>query len=91
MTRKQAIKTAANRVAIVRQGEQYVVHTWSPKHNATYVSHPMTREAAMVTAWGNKLETALELLGVEDANEIVHREIDRGPPRPDWRSLVKRP
>ena len=41
MTLTQAIKRARERVTIVPQGRDYVLHTWSPKHNATWVSHSM--------------------------------------------------
>lgn len=90
MTAAQAIKTAANRVSIVNNGPgQYVVHTWSPRHNATWVSNPATRDIALAHAWEAKVRTALELLGVEDADLIAHSEVDRGISRPDWRSVVR--
>ena len=67
MTLEQAIKRARGRVAIVPQGRDYVLHTWSPSANATFVSHSMDYWHARAYAKEVKIREALELLGVEDA------------------------
>ena len=70
MTRNitNAITVARSRVRTIHYGNgDYVIQTWSPKHNATYESHHMDRWRAMAYAKANRIEEALEHMGVEDA------------------------
>jgi hypothetical protein len=91
MTRKQAIATAQDRVRLVPFGDQWTVHRWSPKMNATWVSHPMEHHAAQIAVWEDRVQTALELLGVEDAGaEANIAAYDAGHSGEDWRTAVRR-
>jgi hypothetical protein len=92
MTITQALHIAQGRVSIVSQGRDYVLHTWSPTHNATWTSHAMTRPAAQAAAYETKIRIALELLEVEDAGAIANVAVDRimgDPTRPDWRKVAR--
>jgi hypothetical protein len=62
MTKQEATKIAIDRVSVVKQGDQYVVHTWSPKHNATFVSHRMSRFAATRAARETRMRMAIDLM-----------------------------
>jgi hypothetical protein len=88
----EALRIAKGRVSIVSQGHDYVLHTWSPSHNATWVSHSMTHSAAQAAAYETKIRLALELLEVEEAGAIANVAVDRimgNCRRPDWRSVVR--
>jgi len=70
MNLTKALGHARDRVHIVSQGrKQYVLHTWSPKHDATWVSHSMDLWGVRMAAKEAKIEEALRLLGVEEYRE----------------------
>ena len=56
MTRQQAIATAQARVHMEPLGNQWTVYTWSPKHNATWVSHTMEFWHAQSVVWENRVQ-----------------------------------
>ncbi len=68
MTLQDAIKRARRRVSIVNQGSQYVLHTWSPRHNAVFVSHCMDYSRVRACAREALMREALEALSVDDAD-----------------------
>jgi hypothetical protein len=91
MNTKQAIATAQEQVRLVRLGDQWTVHRWSPKMNATWVSHPMEHSAAQIQAWEDKVRIALDLLGVDDPGaEANIAAYDAGHSGEDWRTAVRR-
>src|SRR6266702_7897679 len=63
MTITQAINKAREDVSLVSFGDQYVVQTWSAKHNATWQMHPMDWGRAKVSLRANRIQYALECLG----------------------------
>ena len=87
MNRKQAIAIARSRVSMEPLGNQWTVYTWSPKHDATWVSHGMTFWQAQGAVWENRVCTALELLGVDKAGALANAAARNGE---DWRKAVRR-
>ena len=75
MTRNQAIATAKKRVCMERLGNQWAVYTWLPMSNATWVSEPMDFWRARNAVWENRVRTALELLGIDEAGEETYRAL----------------
>lgn len=92
MTISRAIRIAQGRVSIVPQGHQYVVRTWSPKHDATWQSDLMDRDRAHAYAWEQRVHLALDLVGCEDAQALAASAAEKAagdPKRPDWRSIAR--
>lgn len=89
MNRKQAIAIARSRVSMEPLGNQWTVYTWSPKYNATSVSHGMDFWQAQSAVWENRVNTALELLGVDSdaANTAAYNAAHSGE---DWRKALRR-
>ena len=89
---QKAIDIARSRVSIVSNGaRQWTVHTWSPKHNATWMSHSMPIEAAKLAAYEDRVRIALELLEIEDAGALANMAAHDGMSgyRLDWRKVVR--
>lgn len=85
----QALRIAQSRISLVPQGSQWVLHHWSPQHNATHVSHPMHYFAARATASQAKIQEALELIGFTSADAGTFAQMDQVTPNKDWRMQVR--
>ena len=90
MNTAEAISLAKRRVSVVRQGHDYVLHTWSERHRSTWVSHSMDFNNARAAAYEAKVRTALELLETDNAGEIANIACCDGGPRIDWRKMVRK-
>jgi hypothetical protein len=72
MTKRQAVRTARDRVRLVGLGHgAWTVHWLDVERNATWVSDIMDYEHACAYRRAALLEEALELLGVEDAGAVA--------------------
>lgn len=85
VSKTKAIKMARDKVSIVNQGSQYVVHTWSPRHNSTWVSHSMDYWKARGYARNELLKVALSARGINDPDETAYVLAER---EGRWTDLV---
>jgi hypothetical protein len=70
MSPSRAIAVARSRVHVTPYGRgQYAVHAWSPRHDATWVGRMTDWHAASSEAKLARIRSALELAGLEDADE----------------------
>ena len=87
MTKTKAIRRARERVRLVSYGKnQWTVYTWSPKHNATWMSHMMEHARAAAYAREIRIREALTFLGVDDPDVEAMVLADR---EGRWDDLVR--
>lgn len=85
-----ALQVARDRVRLVNMGRQYTVHTWSPRHNATWMGHLTDYWRARAMCRAGRIREALMILGEEPANAdgiAVDDELDGGAGR--WENVVR--
>ncbi len=88
MSVKEAVRIASRWVHVSVMGDGlYQVAYWDKSRRVWWEGNPKPREDALRNGWRIKIRTALQLLGIRDAEGVVHDLEDNYPK--DWRHSVR--